>query len=306
MTEAFIESLPEDLVSHVRAGCGAEGDAWLIGLPDIIRKLENTWSLKVGSPFPGIEFNFVSKAETLAGAPVVLKIAPPWKPVEIFGEAAYLRSRHGKTCVRLLSEDQGSRAILIERVFPGHCLWQHFAGEEMDSIDPAITVLKAVLLPVPEDTTYIDSLDRWYDGLRRFSETEFPADYATKALKIYDRLSRQPDHIFYLHGDFHPGNIVTDLRSSGFCVIDPKGISGHIGYEIGVFLNNFYWWQEKRPDIKERLNLAVQQFANVFDLDPFELREWCFAQQVIGSWWNYKDMPDLYDGGVVKADIWDV
>jgi streptomycin 6-kinase len=64
-----------------------------------------------------------------------------------------------------------------------------------------------------------------------------------------------------LHGDYHPGNVVNATRES-YLAIDPKGIVGHIGYDIAVFLNNFHWWQEQRPDIRERIAPAVEQFSN--------------------------------------------
>ncbi len=96
------------------------------------------------------------------------------------------------------------------------------------------------------------------------------------------------------------------MGTTSYCVIDPKGWAGHIGYEIAVFLNNYHWWQEKRSDIGSRLDQAVQEFARAFGLVEFELRQWAYAQMVIGAWWNFSDMPELYDGSVVKADVWEV
>ena len=96
------------------------------------------------------------------------------------------------------------------------------------------------------------------------------------------------------------------MGSESFCVIDPKGWAGHIGYEIAVFLNNYHWWQETRSDIRRRLEEAVELFSKEFHLTSDEVRQWAYAQMVIGAWWNFADMPELYDGSVAKADIWDV
>jgi streptomycin 6-kinase len=85
----------------------------------------------------------------------------------------------------------------------------------------------------------------------------------------------QRDRILYLHGDFHPANIVNATRAP-YLAIDAKGIVGHIGYDIACFLNNFHWWQDEKPDVDERLENAVSQFADSFDIDPFELRQWAF------------------------------
>jgi streptomycin 6-kinase len=297
--------LPAELASHVSEGCGEAGKQWLRELPTIIADLERHWSITVDSPFPGIEFNYVAPATDGEGRPVVLKIAPPWTPVEIFGEAEYLRVKGGARCVKLIAVHEERKAILIERVVPGEPLFKTFAGREDNAIKPAIDVLSAVIGPVPVDASVSVSLDDWFDRFRRYSETDFPADYGAKALKLYDDLSAKPGGNLYLHGDFHPGNVVTSSEN-GFIIIDPKGISGHIGYEISVFLNNFHWWQEKKPDVRDSLDRAVTAFSNAFKISELELRQWAYAGMVIGAWWNYTDMPALYDGGVVKADVWGV
>lgn len=305
MSGQYRHSLPPELVSHVTAGCGEQGLRWLDELPATIRDLEDLWSVTVSEPFPGIEYNFVAPAVARDGADVVVKIAPPWDPVEIFGEGAYLRSRRGVACVRLLEQSAEQRALLLERIFPGRTLTEHFEGREPEAVAPAIDVLQAVLRPVPVDREHIMPIGHWFERFRQgVGGTDFPADYTEKALSIYDQLSGDGTRVFYLHGDFHPGNVITSGDS--FCVIDPKGWAGHIGYEIAVFLNNFHWWQEKRSDIRQVLARAVDQFAEAFDIDPLEIREWAYAQMVIGAWWNFSDMPELYDGSVVKADVWDV
>ena len=55
-----------------------------------------------------------------------------------------------------------------------------------------------------------------------------------------------------------------------------------------------------------RLDKAVFQFADAFDIDPFELRQWAFAQMVLGAWWTFDEMPEFYDNEVAKADVWNV
>ena len=305
MSLNFKDSLPTELVAHVTAICGQRGTDWLSELPSIIQKLEKRWSLRIEKPFPGIEFNFVAPATRDGSEQVVVKIAPPFEQNEIFGEAAYLKYRNGNGAVSLLEEDPESHAILIERAMPGRSLLEHFKDREPECVGPAIDVLHTILRPVPADPVSVIMLDDWFDGLRRYSDTSFPDEYATKALNIYEKLSKQTDRVYYLHGDFHPANIVTAARSP-FLAIDPKGLIGHLGYEIAVFLNNFHWWQDTRPDVRQRLDVALDQFAAAFNIDPFELRQWAFAQMVLGAWWTFDEMPEIYDKEVAKADIWNV
>jgi streptomycin 6-kinase len=162
-----------------------------------------------------------------------------------------------------------------------------------------------VLRPAPRDVSDTISLDDWFDGLGRYKESSFPKAYAQKALDIYSELSQQREKIFYLHGDYHPGNVVNGTREP-YLVIDAKGIIGHIGYEIAVFLNNLHWWQAEQSDIKEQLAVAVSKFSKGFGIEEKELRQWAFAGSVLGHWWTFDEMRNIYSGGVVKSDIWDV
>jgi len=305
MNLAFKDSLPVELITHVTSICGQRGVEWLEGLESRIAELEQAWSIKVGDPFSAGEFNFVAPARRFNGELTVLKIAPPYDRTEIFREAAFLRHRNGNGAVKLIAEDADRFAILLEHALPGKNLAEIFRDNAPAAVVPSIEVLRSIISEPPSDSTGIITLDNWFDGMRRHSSTKFPADYATKALRIYERLSRQRNRIFYLHGDFHPGNIVSATRAR-FLAIDPKGIIGHIGYDIAVFLNNFHWWQETRSDVRLRLDRAVDQFAEAFDIDAMELREWAFAQLVLSAWWTLEDMPEMYNNEVAKADIWDV
>ncbi|MEO6334508.1 MAG: aminoglycoside phosphotransferase family protein [Pyrinomonadaceae bacterium] len=305
MNSTFIDSLPSELVTNVTAICGARGVQWFGDLEGIVAQLESIWSIETLRPFPAGGFNFVAPALRENGELAVLKISPPYEMGEIFAEAAFLRNLDGNGTIKLYNLDTERSALLLEHALPGKNLVEMFKGDEAAAVEPAIDVLRSMLSPVPEDSTGIATLDKWFDGMTRFVQTDFPAGYAAMALRIYGELSPVPDRTFYLHGDFHPGNVVNATRSP-FLAIDPKGIVGHIGYDIAVFLNNFYWWQETRPDVRERLDRAVAQFADAFGLDEVELHRWAFAQTVLSAWWTFDESPETYSNEVAKADIWDV
>jgi len=300
----YDHKVPDELVNHTVAMCGQRGRAWLDELPDLIGRLEKLWSVRVLEPFPAIEFNFVAPAVRNDDEQVVIKIAP-LENHEARGEAKYLRTLNGDGAVKLLAEDSSTQSILIERALPGDNLAEIFEGNEESAIDPAIGILKRVLRPSPDDMTDVLHLDDWFNGLRRYASTDFPVDYAKEALDLYDHVLTQDRTLFYLHGDYHPANIVSAARSP-FLAIDPKGIVGPVGYDIAVFLNNYHWWQETRADIRERLDAAVQRFSEAFDLGATELRQWAFAQMVLGAWWTFDEMPEIYQNEVVKADVWDL
>ena len=300
----FLESIPKELVSHTIAMCGETGEAWLDHLPALIRHFESAWSISVGDPFPSIEFNYVAAATDRRGQQVVVKISPPFDNTEILSEAKFLATLNGEGAIKLIAEDRDRRAILLERAIPGANLVELYDENEMDAIGPAINVLRKITTEPPGDLTHTIDLDDWFDGLTRYDETEFPASYAERALEVYADLSRQTKKQ-YLHGDFHPGNIVSATREP-FLAIDPKGIIGPIGYDIAVFLNNFHWWQEDSKDIRARLSNAVDKFSVAFEISSQELRRWAFAQMVLGAWWTFDEMPEIYNNEVAKADIWNV
>lgn len=299
-------NIPAELVSHTLAMCGERGEAWLSDLPNIIATLESLWSIRVADPFPAIEFNFVAPVLTSSREPAVVKIAPPFDNSEILSEAEWLRTIDGSGAVRLIREDRKRRAILLERAMPGKNLAELFAGNERDAIGPAIAVLRDIVRPKSAARGENILLIEWFEGLRRYAQSGFPSTYASKALDLFDNVLNGPlVPQFYLHGDFHPGNVVS-AGNSRYLAIDPKGLIGPLGYDIAVFLNNFHWWQESRPDVRARMAFAIERFAEAFDMETAELRNWAFVQMVLGAWWTFDEMPSLYDNEVAKADIWEV
>lgn len=297
--------IPSELVRNTRALSGEEAEPWIAAIPQLITFLEIEWDIAVGDAFVNGEYNYVARAVYRNGGPCVIKIAPPRNDDDHFSEAKYLGIANGEGAVRLLAHDREHMAMLIETAIPGKTLTDTFEGNEPASVQPAIDLLGSTSRKIPSDLSEIILLNDWFDGLRRYSGTAFPKEYAEKALTIYADLSRQTERIGYLHGDFHPDNIVSAERAP-FLLIDPKGMIGHIGYEIAVFLNNFHWWQEDEPDIRERLSGAIRQFAEAFGIKERELRQWAFAQMVLSAWWTFDEMPDIYNNDVAKADIWDV
>jgi streptomycin 6-kinase len=297
------DSLPQDVVTHVTAMCGARGEDWFDELPDAITELEQKWDITVGDPFPGIEYNFVATATGLDGSDLVLKIAPPFETVEIFAEAKFLETLNGEGAIHLIDVDRERQAILLERALPGKALHEEFAESPRDCIQPAIAVLRRILQKPPKDMSDTTTLDGWFANFERFRKTDFPKALGERALEIYRKLTRKSGDKLYIHGDFHPGNVVTATREK-YLAIDPKGIVGQVGYDIAVFLINFERWQRENPDIETLLDEATNAFANAFDMTETEVREWVFADMVIGAWWNFEDMPELYEPEVAMPLIW--
>ena len=239
------------------------------------------------------------------GKTAVLKVGLPLKDVEIYGEAAYLKVLDGEGAVKLFEFDHERQAMLLERVAPGANLKSVCKRRESEAVLITIRVLKRILWPVPDDQDDFIQLDDWFDGFRRAKGTKFPRDYADRALEFYAELSKDEKNIFLLHGDLHHDNILSATREP-FLVIDPKGIIGHVGYDIGVFLNNHHDWLEWNTRLESRLDQAVAEFARSFDLEERVIRKWAFCQMVLSWWWMFDEMPDTFGDELGLSDIWKV
>jgi streptomycin 6-kinase len=286
MEQDLISTLPRKFVENTISLCGEVGREWLESLPSVIAQLEKDWDIIVGRHFLNLSYNYVANAALLNGKAAVLKIALPLNKPEIGSEAAYLKTLDGKGVVRALNFDDSRKALLMERVSPGANL-KSFCKKDPDSaVQIAIDALSKVLRPVESDSGSFAKLDNWFAGLERAIGTGFPQEYAEKALQLYKELRTSDDRLFLTHGDLHHENIISSYRER-FLLIDPKGLIGHFGYDIGVFLNNHHWWLDDDTRVPARLDRAVKDFAGAFHMEEAIVRKWAFCQMVLSWWWTF-------------------
>ena len=291
------------MVAHVTAICGDAGKAWLDDLPQIVTRLENKWEVLTEPAYEKGEYNFVAPANS-ATLEAVLKVSPPYPTIEILAEAEFLERLRGTGAPKVLEMDDESRAFLMERVRPGVTMDVHFAADPFACVEPAIEVLRSILLPPPYPPAEAQLFYNWFHRFQKAKDTGFPRSYLDKACDIFEPLFQDDERTYHLHGDYHPGNVITS--GDGFVVIDPKGLVGHVAYDISVFLNNLHWWQKGEPGIKENLFAAARKFGDAFGMDERSIREAAYAGMVIGAWWTFDDMPELYSNEVELADIWEI
>src|SRR5262249_10779454 len=107
--------------ARLAANCGKtpERAAWLARLPEVVRQLEQRWTLTLGGPFDDDETNcaWVAPATLASGEGAVLKLGMPHLEGE--HEIAGLRFWNGGPMVRLLDADDDLGAMLLERCEPG-------------------------------------------------------------------------------------------------------------------------------------------------------------------------------------------
>src|SRR5262245_22463165 len=112
--------IPERLV----AACSGfpERRAWLEKLPEVIRELQDRWSLSLEAPFdcPEVSCAWVAPAVRRDSSHAVLKLGMPH--LEGTHELQGLRFWDGDPTVRLLEADVDLNAMLLEQCQPGSTL----------------------------------------------------------------------------------------------------------------------------------------------------------------------------------------
>ena len=284
--------------------CGTIGETWLNDLPQIIAELSKIWSLKVEKPFANLSYNFVAPCVCENGN-AVLKIALPLDNPEIYSEARFLQTANGRGAIRLLKFEEKRRAMLLERAMPGANLKEVFHENSEKAVEVSIEIMHEVLRKAPKDSTFL-RLDDWFDNFfTKAQNTNFPFDFQKKAREFYEESSSNSKNKFLIHGDLHHENILSATRES-FLAIDPKGIVGDVGYEISVFLNNHLWWLASEPNLREKLNAAVQKFSEAFAIEPKDLRKWACAQKILSAWWTFEDNGENWESELAFAEFWEV
>ena len=306
MSENFIKELPKKFTRNVLDLCGEKGEQWLSDLPLIIGEIEEKWALKAKKHFPHLSYNYVAPCICADGSDeAVLKIALPLNNPEIFNEAEYLQAADGKGAVKLLKLDKSRRAILLEKLTPGKNLKEIYQGDVSQTIDIAIKVLHRLLNESSNKTKFL-RLEDWFNDLFvKAEKTKFPRKTQAKAREFYEKLSLAQKRKFLIHGDLHHENILSAKREP-FLAIDPKGIIGDIGYEIAVFLNNHLWWLSKSSNLMEKLDEAVQNFSESFEIEQNDLRKWAFAQIVLSAWWTFDENGENWERELAFTEFWKV
>ncbi len=296
--------MPQKFTRTITGMFGESGKKWLAELPEIARETAANWSLRIENPYENLSYHFVAPCLRADGSRAVLKIGFPGEKLEFFNEVKTLRLYDGDGAVRLLDVDGMCYAMLLEKLTPGESLGKLCLQDDAQAVKIAAGILKKLVRKIPEDTEY-HLLENWIDGFRRAENTGFPAQKIKKAQNFYNELAGKRKHGYLLHGDFHHENILSAEREP-YLVIDPKGLVGSIGYDVGVFLNNHREWMAEKPDISAALDLAVRQFSETLRIAEDEIRKWAFVQMVLSAWWTFEENDERWRADLSKAEVWRV
>jgi streptomycin 6-kinase len=287
-------SLPPELVKNLR-DIHDDAEAWLERLPEALRALEGAWQVRVTGVVPELSYNLVLYAERFDGTPCILKLSPPSDELAREGEALTFYAGNG--ICRLLARDDAVGALLLERLLPGVSLQETWTpeGDERHTRTAAELMVR-LWRPVPEPHPFCP-LERWARSLWRYQGEAIPESLRERAWGLLQGLDTADPVL--LHADLHHGNVLT--TPSGPLAIDPKGIVGARGYEVGSFLLNPVGMPSSV--LVKLLPRRLTILSEVTGLTERELAAWGFVHAVLSACWSGEDHGGGYEGALELAHV---
>jgi streptomycin 6-kinase len=105
-----------------------------------------------------------------------------------------------------------------------------------------------------------------------------------------------------LHGDFHHFNVLESAH--GWLAIDPKGVVGPRGYEVGPFLINPVgrFLSEGNPGVRTERRIAI--LSDMLGMERERIRAWGICHAVLSAWWSIEeDDPGWGEYSLRCADV---
>jgi streptomycin 6-kinase len=288
--------LPEEFMSTIRNIHKEEGEKFLALLPSLIEEVSQRWGLSDVRAVSNLSFNFVAFAKR-DDENVILKMAVP--NLELTSEMTALKLFNGEGACRLLEHDEERGMLLLERLKPGTML------SELEDDDESTHIAADVMLSIhrrggvtpPLQNKFI-KLSDWFDGLKKIrphfngGTGPFPKEILERVESFLPELFADQD-VKLMHGDFHHFNILSSER--GWLIIDPKGVLGPAGYEVGPFMINPWDGFSDGNSFKVQAERRVSIFSERLGWERQKIIRWSLAHAVLSAWWSIEDgMEDEY------------
>ncbi|GAB1471631.1 aminoglycoside phosphotransferase family protein [Chloroflexota bacterium] len=279
---------PSPFMRNIRHSFEEKGERFLSDLPALINEASRRWELTDIQPVPNLSYNFVAFAKQ-GGGDVILKIGVP-NP-ELTSEMHALKLFNGEGACRLLDHDEEMGFLLIERLHSGRMLADVEDDDTRTRI--AIEVMQNLIfrrggITLPLQGDFI-KLSDWFAELEKI-RPEFNGGTGPFPKVILERVESFLPDLFagkhqLIHGDFHHFNILSSQR--GWLAIDPKGVIGPAGYEIGPLMLNPWDNSMDGDRFKVRAKRRVDILHEQMGWERESILQWSMAHAVLSAWWDY-------------------
>ncbi|HNC90765.1 MAG TPA: aminoglycoside phosphotransferase family protein [Anaerolineales bacterium] len=288
--------LPETFISTIKNVYKRDGERFLAVLPVLIDEVSDRWGLTKVTPVPNLSFNFVAFANR-GDDEVILKMGVP-NP-ELTSEMTALKLFNGDGACQLLEHDEERGLLLLERLKPGKMLAKLEDDEERTII--AAEVMSKLWREVSSDNKFI-KLSDWFAGLKKI-RPHFDGGTGPFPKKLLERVESFLPELFadtdvkLMHGDFHHFNILSSER--GWLVIDPKGVIGPVGYEVGPLMLNPWSsisdWSRFKVHAERRVSILAERLG----WEREKIINWSTAHAILSAWWSIED--NMEDANTIQC-----
>lgn len=280
----WINRIPKLVLDKVKAS-GKTGVEWLESLDHLIYVLEKRWEIEVIKVHEGGTHAFIGEAITQGNKRVILKLSMP----EMIGETEFeneikaLELADGNGYVQLLQYDLSCGAALLEQL-----------GKPLKSLNLPVdnqieiicNTLRKSWIEIPNGTNLQDGKEicsffsNLFDGLYKEFSTLISRKTMDKVLMVCgSRLDAfTPEKSVLVHGDPHNANILQDLYSNEFKLIDPDGIYCEPAYDLGILMRE---WPDELIDNPIVLGeKRCELLSNLTNVESQLIWEWGLIQCV--------------------------
>jgi streptomycin 6-kinase len=292
--------IPGETVAQFLWADRERGLRWVEALNAVLAEWCERWQITLAAEVPTHSMNLVLFGRSDVYGPVVIKTSPPHE--EITAEIDALRAHASPRIVGLIDADPTVSIMLQRRILPGETLRSHVETgrlTERHAAEIAARLMREYWVePSPGSTVF--PLDRWFRSLYAYRD-RYPDEGGRLerrnlelAIRHADELLASQRDALTLHGDLHHDNILLD-EEYGWTIIDPKGLVGERGYDIGQWMVNPIG-VHLHPDLAQLTDSRLDWFTEYLGIERYRLWQWAMIQTVLSDCWNLEsdDEAELY------------
>lgn len=264
-----LPEIPDSLRENLAFNLGDTGAAsWLASAADLATDLVAHWRLRPLEVLTGGSMSLCVKCEDEDGRLVVLKV--PANVEAGADEAAALRAWHGNGAARVLNEEPGSRAILMN--------YLGAVGEGGYGLADIVDLADRLHTGNPGNYLFAhvdDNLMRRINwAADRFRDPEYQCHLRDLELaeKLVAELVYAGGRHVLLHGDLQAKNLI--LSGTELTVVDPLPVMGPALFDVA-------FWIAKTVHAEPTLTYVERVAALRPDVDAGALLRWTWALAVL-------------------------
>ena len=273
--------IPEPLRLRAKAA-GADGEAWLAELPQMLAQLAAEWALRPGATLRGGTEALVVEARMADGREAVLKLSPPFGD-GISGELRALNAAAGRGYARLYRGDEGRGAMLLERLGGQLAESGLPLSEQLAALCEALTQAWEVppadgLMNGAQKAAALAAfVEEVWSALGRPCErsvVDLALRYAQARAEAFD-----PGAAVMAHGDAHAWNALQGPDGRSYKFVDPDGLFIEPAYDLGISMRE--WTDELLAGDPLALGRErCELLSRLTGVAPEPIWQWGFIERV--------------------------